>query len=535
MSREVEFTMKKISVPQNFLLYTICLLSAAGLLALCSKSSPLYPLNDWGDINCFYTVGKGMLHGRVPYVDLLDHKGPYVYALGAAAYLMDRRGFGGYFLFELLSMYCFLFYSYKLSALYMGEDAGRDNKVCLWMLPLLGMTVVSAKSFVHGGSWEQLSLGVFAYAVYSLLAFMRSREPALSARVLVINGLLAGVLFWSKFSLLGLYIAWVLTVILLYLRRKQWAALGKAALLFGCGAAATTLPWLAYFGVHGAVKTWLKVYLYENVFVYGMNTADSSGTVSLLTRGISTMLNIWDSLADRENWLYSVPLALGIGFFLLQPPRKVSPGEKLAVLLMGAGLASGIFIGSAKHDYYGLPLAVFSIWGMWLGSTAVNGLKNLLRRKTTCSKPIWSDIVPWAISMLCALCISYHVSPNTYLLLTDKADMPQFRFAEQILNSEDTTLLNYLFLDGGFYTVTGQVPTERIFCMFNMNRAERIKQQQEYVRQQRTHWIVTWRALEVSEEELRGEDVLTEYYDLVDYMYFYFEGDYRTYALYEKK
>ena len=96
-------------------------------------------------------------------------------------------------------------------------------------------------------------------------------------------------------------------------------------------------------------------------------------------------------------------------------------------------------------------------------------------------------------------------------------------------------LLNYLFLDGGFYTVTGQVPTERIFCMFNMNRAERIKQQQEYVRQQRTHWIVTWRALEVSEEELRGEDVLTEYYDLVDYMYFYFEGDYRTYALYEKK
>ncbi len=528
--------MKKISSPQNLLIvYMVCLLSAAGLLTLCSKSSPLYPLNDWGDINCFYTVGKGMVHGRVPYVDLLDHKGPYVYALAAVTYLIDRHGFGGYFLFELLSMYCFLLYAYKLSALYSHEDSGRENKVCLWMLPLLAMAVVSAKSFVHGGSWEQLSLGALAYAIYSLLAFMRSKAPILSARVLVINGVLAGVLFWSKFSLLGLYIAWVLIVLVLYLRRKQWAALGKAALLFGGAAAATTLPWLAYFGLHGAIKTWLKVYLYDNVFVYGMNTAGSEETMNLLIRGVSTLENIWGSLAERGNWGYSLPLALGVGFFLLLPFRRVSLGEKLAVLLMGVGLASGIFIGSAKHDYYGLPLAVFAIWGIWLGSLAVATVRKHIQKGRAYKEHKWLTIALWGFSMFCALFISYHVSPNTYLLLSDRADMPQYRFAERILANQDTSLLNYLFLDGGFYTVTDQVPTERIFCTFNMNRAECIKQQQEYVRQQRTHWVVTWRALKVSEEELRSADVLSEYYDLVDYMYFYFEGDYRTYALYEKK
>lgn len=29
-------------------------------------------------------------------------------------------------------------------------------------------------------------------------------------------------------------------------------------------------------------------------------------------------------------------------------------------------------------------------------------------------------------------------------------------------------------------------------------------------------------------------DLLPEYYDPIDYMYFYFEGDNRTYTLYEK-
>ena len=41
-----------------------CLASFAVLL-VCSKSSFLYPMNDWVDVNCFFTVGRGILHGLV--------------------------------------------------------------------------------------------------------------------------------------------------------------------------------------------------------------------------------------------------------------------------------------------------------------------------------------------------------------------------------------------------------------------------------------------------------------------------------------
>ena len=38
-----------------------CLLCAAAALAVCSRSSPLYPTNDWGDANIYFTIGRGML------------------------------------------------------------------------------------------------------------------------------------------------------------------------------------------------------------------------------------------------------------------------------------------------------------------------------------------------------------------------------------------------------------------------------------------------------------------------------------------
>ena len=56
-----------------------CFLTAALVLLFCSKSSPLYPMNDWVDVQCFMTLGKGMLNGLVPYVDLYEQKGPVLY------------------------------------------------------------------------------------------------------------------------------------------------------------------------------------------------------------------------------------------------------------------------------------------------------------------------------------------------------------------------------------------------------------------------------------------------------------------------
>ena len=73
---------------------------AALVLVWCSKSSPLYAFNDWMDANIFFTMGKSMLHGRVLYRDVFDHKGPVLYLLYGLAACVDNTGFGGVLLLE---------------------------------------------------------------------------------------------------------------------------------------------------------------------------------------------------------------------------------------------------------------------------------------------------------------------------------------------------------------------------------------------------------------------------------------------------
>ena len=82
---------------------------SAVLLALCSKSSPLYAFNDWMDANIFFTMGRSMLGGRVLYRDVFDHKGPVLYLLYGLAGLVGGTDFRGVLVLEIIAMTSFLY------------------------------------------------------------------------------------------------------------------------------------------------------------------------------------------------------------------------------------------------------------------------------------------------------------------------------------------------------------------------------------------------------------------------------------------
>ena len=43
---------------KNSILFGWSMLLSVLLIGLASKSSPLYPMNDWVDMHCFFTVGR---------------------------------------------------------------------------------------------------------------------------------------------------------------------------------------------------------------------------------------------------------------------------------------------------------------------------------------------------------------------------------------------------------------------------------------------------------------------------------------------
>ena len=253
---------------KNWIVFGYCLLAAGVCLLICSKSSPLYPINDWTDANAYFSCGKGMIAGRVMYRDLYEHKGPLLYALHALCSFVYGAGFLGVFGMEILAVALFLLAAYKLLMLYGVERSA-------WVaLPLIAALVCSSFSFQQGDSAEELCMPMLAWSLYGLLRWLRQKAPRrMGTRELLLHGVLCGCVLWVKFTMLGFYIPWVLGMMLLHLLRRDarsaWTALGW----FAAGIGVATVPWLLYFGVNGAILPWLKTYLYDNIFLYQDETA----------------------------------------------------------------------------------------------------------------------------------------------------------------------------------------------------------------------------------------------------------------------
>ena len=173
---------------------------AAGVVSVCSRSSFFYPLNNWGDAQCFFTVGKSMVRGQVLYRDIYEQKGPLVLFLHGLASFVQRNGFLGVFLLEVLAAGVFLWFCQKIMALY---GAGSLRFAAL---PLVLAVSFSCPSFQMGDSMEELCLPLFAAGLYLGLRALRENRPLGWGGALAL-GVLCGAVFWTKYTLCGIFAA----------------------------------------------------------------------------------------------------------------------------------------------------------------------------------------------------------------------------------------------------------------------------------------------------------------------------------------
>ena len=115
-------------------------------------------------------------------------------------------------------------------------------------------------------------------------------------------------------------------------------------------------------------------------------------------------------------------------------------------------------------------------------------------------------------------------SSNFYLTKIPREDTPQYRFGEIISASEDASLLNYGFLDGGFYLASGSLPVTRFFCTLNNDLPEMEKEHRTAIAEGKPAYLV------VRGKRTKG----LENYRLIDECSMVFEGREWTYYLYRR-
>lgn len=455
-------------------LLLMSLLASAVALLICSKSSPLYPMNDWVDVNCFFTVGKSMLSGLVPYRDLYEQKGPVLYFIYAIGALISRHSFFGAYLLDTVFFGLFLYYCGRIARLYLGE-----RPVIYAILLILAGLISACPAFSHGGSVELISLWMLAYPLYVMALASREKRTLKGSEAMCVGLCAAGVLY-IKFTMVGFFLGLCVYVAGWYLLwEKKPQALIKTIGAFLGGMAALSAVVFGYFLIHGAVGDMITVYFYNNLFLYPEETPDRLKTI------ISCLQYV-----VYQNPGFSYLAIIGWSWFFLS---RFDDGKTFfAVTLSFIGLAVGTYWGGRGYTYYGLIFAVYAVFGLIAIATAHFDWVKVAARNRRAARNKF--LVSWVLVGLVAVMMPIYCwrnSQNVYLMDYEKDDMPQYQFAQIINTVEDATVLNYGFLDGGFYFTSDTVPNCRFFCTLNISLTEMWDEHRAAIESGKVDFVIT--------------------------------------------
>ena len=468
----------------------ICFLVAICIVTICSKSSFIYPFNDWDDSNCYFTVGKGMVNGMVPYRDLFEQKGPLLYLIHGFAWFISHDSFFGIYCFQIILNAVSLFYLYKTMRLFLVKDV-------IHSVPVLCLALLVAKAYVAGDSAEEFSFPFLTVSLYIIIKAL-VLEKDLTINEYLIIGFCSGCIFWMKFSLIGSYIGWFLFFLICSIIERKIRGIIESIIFIGLGVFISTLPFIIYFGLNHAINDWYEVYLYNNLFLYGNKSS------SIILSLVMAMNEGFISFMEYN------PIICNLCFigFIACLALKNKAFACAAVMMFFEFFF--IFAGGIHQRYYSYDMGIFSIFG-------IIAIYVLLDKIVSINKHLI-----YAELLLCSL-LAYYLTPNKYLIGTDKMEMPQYKFKEIILQDDNPTILNYGFLDGGFYTVSNIFPNCRYFCQIYMDIPDMFDTQNYYVDNGLCDYVIT-RSYESFDR-----------YDLLEQTEWYYNENYKTYYLYKLK
>ncbi len=460
-------------------------------LSICSKCSPLYPFNDWVDPNCFLTVGRSMLKGLLPYRDLFEQKGPIVYFLHAGAAAVSSTGFLGVFLAELACGTAFLYLSYKILGLFCEKPSPLH-------LALVAFCTYASTAFCQGDSAEEMCLPIMALCLYYFLKIIQEGKVP-NSKDGIILGVTGGAVLWIKFSMLGFFVG-VTVTLFLYVYDKKVI---KSCLFPLCGGVfggllVITAPIIIFFAANGGLNELFTVYFYHNLFSYSSSSVPVFGSFfNVINGGIKGM---------QSNFLPMATFPFVVYRFL----KSYGKDSARLLLLSFVFMLVTVYCGGRHYRYYSL---IFSVFLPCAISAFVPYAKTATKLNNYAIK---------LAAVLVLVALAFFVSANTRDIGKRREELPQYVFAEIINSRENPSLLNYRFLDGGFYNAAGIVPDCRYFCELNVPIEEMYRTQDRYVRQCLCDFVVT-----------RDEVLTNRNYTCVKTIVYPYEGKNRTYRLYQ--
>lgn len=422
------------------LLFSFCFL----FLFFISKFSPLYPVNEWSDINVYFNVGKAIANGKVLYSEIFDHKGPLLFFIYAIGYILSPSSTQwGMFIIQLVFWFTFsisLFFTFRYYL----------SKFISFLSVLL--VFVGCLGFMNtGGSAEEFVLIISNIGLCFFISYFHKNKLTHPPKFMLVHGLLFSAVLLIKLNLVVFWCFPLCFIFIALLLSREYKNFFLNILFFFLGLSIILLPMLFYFLCHGALDTAYYVYIELN-----KQYSSTNDYLYLLTNGISKLTRV-----TRENLLLMLIVYLGI----IYAPFKLVKSKifGLSLCLSGLALIGMIFFTLTYHFYYPLSLLIFLVLGLII-------IFQFFEKHLTISDTKGVYQLSAAIILIFAIGMrNLYGMGGASILRLEEPNGPQFAFKQHLKKKENPSLLNTAFAEGNaLFTTSNIVPSVKYFFCPNI-------------------------------------------------------------------
>lgn len=502
--------MIKKTIVENKPVFITLFIYAFLLLFFCSKMSPLYPFNEWSDINLYFNIGKGIFNGQVPYNDTFDHKGPLIFFIYGIGYLISNTSFLGMYIIESLLWAVMIFAVYFTARLYL-------DKVYSFIVAIIFPLFVLSHSS-EGGSAEEFILIFEVISIYFFILYFKEKDTRRHRPLyMLIHGLMCGMVMLIKINLVVFWVFPLLAILVNLILKKEYQNLFKNIIYYLIGLAIIILPVCIYFIANNALGNAWDTYI-----VLNKNYARLGDAGEILE---NLVVRFYQRLRF-ETFEYLVIL-LGVFYFPIRNVGNIL--GKIALILSFVTLHVVIFMSPNYVFYYSVPYYIFSALGCIV-------IADILSKYLKLANRWYSYLVIYVIVLMIGIYNTNFFGVDKDILLRKKE--PEglvFQFSKIVEKEKKPTLLNLgLDLGNGVFTKANILSNVKYFISPNLpydTYPEMRDEQTEYIEDRKVQFIIL-AEFSFNFEYFHNLPSLTDNYEVVDT---YVEHGTKTYYLYKRK
>ncbi|MBK5721767.1 glycosyltransferase family 39 protein [Dysgonomonas sp. Marseille-P4677] len=502
--------MLKKTILEEKNIFVVLFIYAFLLIFFCSLMSPLYPFNDWSDINLYFNIGKAMFHGQTLYTDIFDHKGPLIFVIYGIGSLISEQSFLGMYIIESLTWVLMIFSTYLIARLYL-------DKIYAFAVALIFPVLLLSHSS-EGGSAEEFIVLFEIISLYLFIRYFKNKEASAHKPAhMLLHGIMCTVVIFIKINLVVFWVFPLLAIFINILLKKEYKNLFWNIFSFIGGVLIVSLPIVIYFWVNNALSYAWDTYITLN------RTYAQIGDFSRIMENL--IVRFYQRL-KYDNYEFVIILIGAVYFPFKYIGCRIG---KAAIILSFASLYTVIFMAANYVFYYSMPYYIFSI----LGCIVILDLV----RKYIRIQPHWYFYLLFTIvALACGIKTKEFFSRSKEVILRQKQPNDVLHKFYNIVIQEKNPTLMCLGLDAttGIFTMANIMPNVKYFISPNLPYniyPEMRDEQTRYIEDKEVEFIILSGA-SFSYDYYRALPILQENYNLEST---FEENGISTYFLYKRK